>query len=122
MKTTFKSSSLSTSSLVGPGGSAKSEIPYTLVDEAQRTVGAVLLALNTPVVNTEQMMILCNRSAAGANNIRVGVAPAFGPPAFGFLLEPGDAITIPDTQQAHFAIADGAGRLLDILIYQRTII
>jgi hypothetical protein len=93
--------------------------PYSvLVSEAQLTVGAALVDIVTVATPGAQnfQVWLGNRSAAG-QLIRWGVNPSFGPAA-GFLLRVDELVVIELTSLTLRAIADGAGRLLDVVVFR----
>lgn len=92
--------------------------PYdTLTAETELTVGAVLQNVLTSVAGTRYLVTLYNASAGG-QKIRFGTAPAFGAPNVGQLLIPGAAAVLENISINVNAIADAAGGLLSVLIYE----
>lgn len=63
--------------------------PYSvLVTETQLSVGVALVPIFTPDALYNYLVTLANSTAVGGVSIRVGVAPSFGAPIAGWLLEP----------------------------------
>ena len=100
------------SNLAQPGATT-SGTPEQVLNEAQLTIGVVLVAIAAPPAFQSYSYTLINRSAGG-QIIRVGVAPSFVAGAIaGISLRPNEAYIISSRGSALNAIADGAGALLD---------
>ena len=93
------------------------EMPYYIVSEAQAAVGLALvplLAITAPISGSYTLYMV-NRSVGG-QSIRIGAAPSFAPAA-GIMLLATDDWTLWNITSSIFAIADGAGALLDVSIW-----
>ena len=109
----------------GPLYKAYSEAPLDALpgSDLQFAVGVVAVDLNTGTGIGTICTILCANHSTGAQIIRIGRNPAFGPPASGISLLPNEEVTIEfytgDAAQSLHAICDIPGGLLDVIkMYQ----
>lgn len=102
---------------VAAGTSASSILAFaTIAGETDLTVNLVLVNVALlPAAGHFRLVQMVNISTAG-QRIRVGGAPAFGPPGVGTLLLPGQGVSwvIGQLASGINAIADVAGGLLNV--------
>jgi len=110
------------SSVIAPGAiSVNSSVaPFTLVSEAQLTVGAApAVVIATPAAGTTYTFLIINRSAGG-QLLRVGFAPQFAVPA-GISLLLNEAVIYDNINFALSIVADAAGALADISVLSQAV-
>lgn len=101
-------------------------IPHfgALITENQLLVGAGLVLIFTPGSGASYLVV-CRNVSAGGQIIRVGSVPSFIAPVRGLALYPstalppggGDSLTYDLFGGALYAIANGAGGLLDVSVW-----
>jgi hypothetical protein len=87
-----------------------------LASETQLTVGAALINVLTVAPDKTYIVVFRNESTGG-QIIRYGIAPSFGAPAKGTLMNPGDVIILDNIAISFNVIANGAGALFGVSIY-----